>query len=114
MAKFMGNVGYADMVETAPGVHTEVITVRQYRGDIVRNSRRLQEGEGLNSNVTVNNSIEIVADAYAQDHFFAIRFAEWAGVAWTVIEVTVQHPRLLLRLGGKYNGNTTPTAPGTP
>ena len=33
MAKFYGPVGYAETVETAPGVYVEKITERMYFGD---------------------------------------------------------------------------------
>lgn len=110
MAKFYGEIGYVLSVETAPGVWEDDITERSYFGDILRNTRRLQEGEYLNDDLTVGNSISVVADAYANEHFFAIRYIKWAGTRWTVSDVDVQSPRLTLRLGGVYNG---PTA-GTP
>jgi hypothetical protein len=104
MAKFYGKIGYGETKETAPGVWTDEIVEYEYYGDIIRNTRRLQPGENLNNDLTVGNSISIVADAYANEHFFAIRYVEWAGTLWTVTEVEVQSPRLLLRLGGVYNG----------
>ena len=88
------------------------IVERLYFGDVVRNQRNLREGENLNPDLSVQNSISIVADAYANEHFFAIRYVEWAGALWTVSSVEVQSPRLLLRLGEVYNGPTpgiTPT-----
>lgn len=106
MAKFYGVVGYGEHAETAPGVWEELITRRSYYGDVVRNARKLENGEGLNKDISVSNSISIVADAYANDHFFAIRFVEWAGALWTVSDVQVESPRLILRLGGVYNGPT--------
>lgn len=112
MARFFGRVGYGDSVETAPGVWVDDIVEREYYGDVVRTQRNLREGENLNFDLNVQNSISIVADAYANDHFFAIRYVEWAGVLWTVTSVEVQSPRLLLRLGEVYNGpkaGTTPT-----
>lgn len=107
MAKFYGKVGYGETVETAPGVWTEVFTEVSYFGDVIRNTRQLQSGEKVNDDLSVNNSISIVADAYANEHFFAIRYVEWAGVLWKVTDVEVQRPRLLLRLGGVYNGKTS-------
>jgi hypothetical protein len=104
MAKFYGEIGYGEAVESAPGVWTDNIVVKSYFGDVVRNTRRLQEGETLNNDLSVGNSISIVADAYANEHFFAIRYIKWAGTLWTVSDVEVQSPRLLLRLGGVYNG----------
>lgn len=104
MAKFSGIVGYGENVQTAPGVWQDVIVQRTYFGDVVKNTRKMSEGQYLNNDLSVGNSISIVADAYADEHFFAIRYVEWAGTAWTVTDVEVQRPRLLLRLGGVYNG----------
>jgi len=108
MAKFYGEVGYGESVETAPGsgVWEDQITEFQYYGDVIRDTRRLREGEYLNDDLSVGNSISIVADAYASEHFHAIRYVKWAGTLWKISEVEVQSPRLLLRLGGVYNGPT--------
>lgn len=113
MAKFYGKVGYGETQEFANGVWKDVITEVPYFGDVVRNTRKLQSGEKVNDDLTVGNSISIVADAYANEHFFAIRYVEWMGAQWTVTEVEVQSPRLLLRLGGVYNGPKA-SAPGNP
>jgi len=110
MAKFYGEIGYGETVETSPGVWVDTIVEHSYYGDVVRNTRRLQEGEQLNNDLTVGNSIKIVADAYANAHFFAIRYIRWAGTLWTVSDVEVQSPRLLLRLGGVYNGQQAGTS----
>jgi hypothetical protein len=107
MAKFFGKIGYGETQESAPGVWTDVIVEYNYYGDVVRNTRKLEPGESLNNDLSVGNSISIVADAYANEHFFAIRYIQWAGVLWTVDSVEVQSPRLLLRLGGVYNGPTS-------
>jgi hypothetical protein len=107
MAKFFGKVGYADgKVESAPGVWKDVIVEFSYYGDVVRNARRLEEHEKVNFDIAVENSISIVADAYANEHFFAMRYVEWAGSKWIVQKVEPQRPRLILRLGGIYNGPT--------
>lgn len=105
--RFFGAVGYAaEAVETAPDVYKESIVEYEYYGDILRNTRQLESGDKVNDDLSVNNSISIVADEYANEHFFAIRYVRWAGVLWTVTDVEVQSPRLLLRLGGVYNGPT--------
>ena len=106
MAKFYGAVGYGETVESpvGSGVWKDVITERNYYGDILHNIRRFQESEKLNDDLTLSNSISVVADAYALNHFFAIRYVEWAGALWTVNTVEVESPRLILRLGGVYNG----------
>lgn len=109
MAKFFGEIGYGETVQTAPGVWEDVITEKSYFGDVIRNSRQLRDGEKVNDDLTVGNSISIVADAYANTHFFAIRYIRWAGALWKVANVDVESPRLVLRLGGVYNGPTAGT-----
>lgn len=106
MKRFHGRVGYGEPVESSPGVWTIAITERMYYGDIVRNSRRLDSGDKLNHDISVGNSISIIADPYALNHFFTMKYVEWAGTLWTISEVDVESPRLILRLGGVYNGPT--------
>lgn len=104
MAKFSGVIGFGESVEVTPGVWEDEIIERPYYGDVIRNSRRLDSGEKVNNDLSVTNSISIVADAYAGTHFFAMRYIGWAGTLWTVSEVTVESPRLILKLGGVYHG----------
>ena len=111
MARFAGRVGYGEPIEQTPGVFVDNIVERMYYGDVLQNTRVLREGENLNPDLSVQNLISIVADAYANDHFFAIRYVEWAGALWTVSNVEVQSPRLILRLGEVYNGPTPGSTP---
>lgn len=106
MAKFYGSIGYAETVETEPDVWVEKITEYTYRGDIQRNTRRWENGEHLNDNLNINNMISIVADAFAYDHFFAMRYVTWMGARWKITNVEIQRPRLILTIGGVYNGPT--------
>ena len=105
MARFSGNVGYVENKKTGPGKWGAVTTERHYYGDVTRAIRKLEDGHSINDNVVINNEISIVADPYAMTHFFAIRYAEWQGVKWKVSNVEVLYPRLILTLGGMYNGN---------
>jgi hypothetical protein len=111
--KFYGPVGYAHSVETKPGVIVEEITEHTYYGDVTRKSRTLENDDKVNSDLTVNASINIMADAYANENYSAIRYVKLAGSYWKVAEVTPERPRLLLRLGGLYNGRKAP-APDAP
>lgn len=112
MVKFFGEVGYGVTAETKPGIHKQVIEEYSYYGDVSQNARNLVASDQLNDDITVDNSISIVADAFANEHFFAIRYVKWQGVRWTVSKVTVASPRLILKLGGVYDGPTP--NPGTP
>lgn len=113
MAKFYGEIGFGESVEKAEGVWEDNIVEHKYYGDVVRNTRKFQEGDAVNNDLSVSNSINIVADTYANEHLFAIRYIKWAGTRWIVSDIEVQSPRLLLRLGGLYNGPEA-SAPITP
>lgn len=106
MAKFCDVVGYAETRERRPGIWEETITERPYYGDVLRNTRRLEGADTINGDVALNNRISIVADPYAYQHFLAIRYVKWMGVSWKVTNVEVQSPRLVLTIGGAYNGTT--------
>lgn len=104
MAKFYGAIGYAVTEETKPGVWTEKIVEHVYYGDLTRNTRRLQSVDQLNDNIDVANEISIVADPFANENFHSMRYVEFMGAKWKVTSVEVQYPRLILTLGGVYNG----------
>lgn len=120
MARFFGAVGYGDAVETTitvvddedvttqekSGIWVDTVTEIEYYGDVIRDTRKLDSGESLNNDISVSNSISIVADEYAINHFFKIKYVRWAGVLWTVTTVESRPPRLILSLGSVYNGPT--------
>lgn len=112
MAKWYGRVGYGHSVEDPEqrGVWEDVITERKLYGDVQRITRRLEIADKVNSDLTTSNSISIMADSYALENIFALRYVEWMGALWTISEVEEQRPRLILRLGGVYNGPTPATS----
>lgn len=105
MDKWFGKIGFAENKETSPGVWEEEITVHEYYGDIKRNTRRLQTSDKLNDDVNVSNEISILADPYAFKSFHSMRYIEFMGTKWKISNVDVQYPRLILTLGGIYNGD---------
>lgn len=106
MAKFYGVIGYAKTVETSPGVWEEQFEERTYCGDVTRYSYRTENSGNLNDDVTTNNAISIVGDEMAFKNSFAIRYVEWMGVKWKVTNIEFAFPRLILSLGGVFNGPT--------
>lgn len=106
MAKFYGKIGFiGETTETIPGIWEELIQSRPYYGDVVRNVRRTNDGGSVNATVSVANQISVVADAFAFDHVYAIRYVEWGKTLWEITSVEIEHPRLVLTLGGVYTGN---------
>lgn len=106
MTRWYGKVGYSETIETTPGVWQSSDTVREYYGDVVRNTTRWSGNpESTNDNLTVNTQISIVADAFAVEKFHSIKWIEFMGVRWKVENIDPnQPPRLLLTLGGVFNG----------
>ena len=109
MARFHGAVGFIHTVETDhenhPSVWEEVATERNYYGDVMRNTRRWdQNGNGTNDNLVINNTISIVADNFANQNLGAMRYVKWHGDLWNITNIEVQRPRIILTIGGLYNG----------
>lgn len=103
MAKVYVTIGYAETVETTPGVHVEQIKERKHPGELTRNTRRLESSGNLNDNVNVANELSIIADPFAINNFHSMRYVELWGVKWKVTSVDAsRHPRLVLSLGGVY------------
>ena len=107
MAKFYGVIGFAEPVEIRSGVWEEKIVERNYSGDLIRDSRRLQSTGQVIDNVNIANEISIVADPFAYETFHAMRYVEYRGAKWKITNVEDKWPRLILSVGGLYNGPTT-------
>lgn len=114
MAKFSGEIGFAITEEETinglgTGVWVEHYVERHYYGDLVSNRKSLQSGEHLNDDINISNSVSIVADPFAHDHLFAIRYVKFRGTKWKATGVEVQYPRLILSIGGVYNAASQTT-----
>lgn len=104
MAKWYGKIGYNVTVETEPGIWEESLVERPYYGDIIRNSRKIYSTDKVNDDINISNQISVVSDPYAMENFHHMYYAEFMGTKWKISDIEVQYPRLLLTLGGVYNG----------
>ena len=104
MAKFYGAVGYANPVQVKPGVWKDEIIERTYSGDLLQNTQMYQTADKVNDDINVANKISIVADPYAYQNFKLLRYVEFMGAKWKITKVEVLRPRLILTVGGVYNG----------
>ena len=111
MAKFSGVIGFALSKEESPGVWIYDIQERRYRGDILTHQMRAQTTDKVNDDITIENSLSVVADAYALENFGYIKYIVWGHVAWKVQSITINHPRIVLAIGGVYNGERSPQTP---
>lgn len=102
--RFFGEVGYVTTESDGHGVFRPTPTERSYYGDVQTLSSRWQSTEHLNDDISVNHRISVIADPYALQNFPYIKYVRWLGTCWTVSTVEVEYPRLILSLGGVYNG----------
>ena len=102
MAKWHGKIGFAEQVEYEPGKWEMQVTERQYFGDLIRNTRLLQNSGYAIDNINIGNQISIIADPYANQNFHSIVYAEFMGSKWKISNIEVQRPRLILTLGGLH------------
>ncbi len=103
MAKYYGKIGFAETVESSPGIWEEGIVEHSYYGEIAQNRRNYITGSTINGTLTINNQISILADAYANQNFMNIRYAEFNGSKWKVESISVERPRLVLTLSSLYD-----------
>lgn len=104
MSKYFGKIGFGVTEETKPGVYEPQIIPKEYYGDIVRNSRRLENGGKVNDDLNINMTLSIVADPFAYQNFHQLKYVEYMGAKWKATSVEPQYPRLTITLGGVYNG----------
>lgn len=107
--RFAGVIGYATTVEGTGdriGIDEDVIVERMYYGDVLRNTRKYEKGDSVLDELKIDNKISVVADAYAWDNFFKMKYVQWMGALWKITNVEVERPRLILTIGGVYNGPT--------
>ncbi len=107
MNKFYGKIGFAINTnsEEDPDIYTDTIVERAYYGDILKNYQRYSQGDTLSGSITLNNQFSILADPYANEHSDAMRYIIHNNVKWIITDVDIsQYPRLIVSVGGKYNG----------
>jgi len=104
MAKFAGLVGYVTQEETRPGVWTTVEKPVMMKGDVLRQTYSSQNDSKVNSDITLNHRVSLIGDSYALHNYYYIRWIELHGKKWEISSVELQRPRIIVTLGGVWNG----------
>lgn len=103
MAKYYGMIGYSNRQETDPGVWEETYIEKPYCGEDLNAKSKWQTSSNLIDNIDITKQLSIIADPFAYQNFFNIRYIEYLGCKWKVTAVEIQRPRLILTIGGVYN-----------
>lgn len=111
MARWYGQVGFVETVETEPGVWEPTDFPRDYYGDVLMNNRRWdQKQDSTNDDLSLNNRISIVADEFVNEHLAAIKWVTYMGSKWKVTGVEIAFPRIILTIGGVYAETSNPSS----
>ena len=104
MAKWFGKIGYSTTEEDEPGIHKPIIKELSYRGDVMSSRWKRQNSGEINDDIGLANVISIVADPFAYQNCSKMVYIEYLGALWKISDIEVQSPRLLITIGGVYNG----------
>lgn len=107
--KYYGTVGYAvtKPSDDDPDIYANVIEEHTYYGDVMGYpSQRWQQSDKVNDDLGITNKLSILADPFAFANFQHIKFVTWMGQRWKVTNIEIEYPRMILTLGGEWNGET--------
>jgi hypothetical protein len=104
--KYSGKVGFATQVETSPGVWDDTIVEKDYIGDVVQRTERLDNAESITPRYRTTTSFSVLADAVLNERRSDIRYIRYKGVAWAVSSVILKYPRMEMYIDEEYNGPT--------
>lgn len=102
--KFFGKLGFSYEVETAPGVWETKSVEQEVYGDVLSNVRRWENSGEVNDDLNLTNQISVVASRFIYEHLGAMRYLIWNGTKWAIRSAEIVRPRVILNLGGVYNG----------
>jgi len=105
MAKWYGQIGFCIPKETDVDVWTEEIIEHSYYGDVIRNTRSNYDNSQINTGFNVSNRISFVADPYARENFYRMKYITFMGTKWTITSAEIEdYPRIVVNLGGLWHG----------
>ena len=106
--KFSGMIGFElERVEDPdrPSVYRPQMIEKNYKGDVLNRTSRWQQSDiAVDDNLNVSNRISVVSNKFLDDNLSSMKYIVFKGVAWKINSITLQPPRLILEMGGVYNG----------
>lgn len=105
MTKYKGHIGYSVQEEIRPGVWGQPF-VREcmFYGDVIEPYIRHDQSDNVNDDLKIANTISILVDPKSFKHASNMRYLEYMGSRWKITGFQTRYPRIILTLGGVYNG----------
>ena len=104
MAKWYGQIGFAETREADTDVWVEDIVEHSYYGDVLRSNKSSYRTNEINDGFNISNRISFIADPYARENMYQMKYATYMGQRWKITEVELEYPRLIMTFGGLWNG----------
>ena len=101
--KFHGNVGFIQTTNEGHSVHKANLVEKPYFGDVLKYHKQYDAGQQEHDEITINNQISIVANAFAYQNIGFMRYVVWNGQKWKITSADLDYPRIVLTIGGLYN-----------
>ena len=106
--RYYGKVGFVKTVEKALGVWEPEVTEKTYYGDVLENHRRWSSSDKVTDDLFIDNKISIIADDFAYSNLGCMQYIEFSGALWKISKAELARPRIIITLGGVYNGESAP------
>lgn len=84
----------------------DVITERNYLGDVIQRTETFNTAASVLPQYQTTTSVSVLSDADLAKNYRSIRYVTYLGDRWEVSSVVMQYPRLVLYLGDVYHGPT--------
>ena len=111
MAKYSGMLGYVmSAKEDPPGIWKPSAVVEKLgRGDLFGQTINNEDVGGLSDGITINNQLSIIMDPFVNKNLESLKYVILYGTRWEIKSMTINRPRIILTLGGVYNGECPST-----
>ena len=106
MNKWFGKIGFVMTVqdEVRPSKWIEKVVEKEFYGEVIKNYRRWEQGLSTNDDTNISNQISVLADGFAINNLQYMKYIEFSGAFWKINSIDIQAPRLILGIGGVWNG----------
>lgn len=107
MRKCKVKIGFTINGEVRPGVFMDSVTEKAYRGDIITTNVQNQTRDAITDTLNMSMKISVIMNPFLRENFQSISYITYMGATWNVTNIDpTEHPRVILTIGGVYNGPT--------